>query len=47
MKLGLSLGYSGGQLKQKQERIWRFSGIMGGIFLALTVVGWIGKPRKQ
>ncbi|MEN7973818.1 MAG: hypothetical protein ABFR47_08290 [Verrucomicrobiota bacterium] len=39
--------YSSAQLHQKQEEIWKFSGIMGGIFLALAVVGWIGKPRRK
>lgn len=34
-------------LHQKQREIWKFSGIMAGIFLALAVVGWIGKPRKK
>lgn len=39
--------YSAAQLHQKQKEIWKFTGIMGGIFLALAVVGWIGKPRQK
>jgi len=39
--------YSAAQLHQKQKEIWKFTGIMAGIFLALAVVGWIGKPRRK
>ena len=39
--------YSSAQLLQKQQQIWKFSGIMGSIFLGLTAVGWIGKPRQK
>jgi len=41
------IGYSSAQLHQKQEDIWKFTGIMGGIFLVLAAVGWIGKPRHR
>lgn len=39
--------FSGGQLTMKQKEIWKFSGIMGGIFLGLAVVGWLGRPRTR
>ncbi len=39
--------YSAAQLYQKQKEIWKFSGIMAGIYLILAVVGWIGQPRKK
>ena len=39
--------YSAAQLHQKQQEIWKFTGIMGGIFLALAVVGMIGRPRRR
>ncbi len=39
--------YSAAQLVQKQREIWRFTGIMSGIFLALAGVGWIGRPRQK
>jgi len=41
------LGYSAGVLYQKQRDIWKFTGIMAGIFLALAAVGWIGRPRRR
>ncbi len=39
--------YSAAQLYQKQKEIWKFTGIMTGVFLALAVVGWIGHPRQK
>jgi hypothetical protein len=39
--------YSTAQLDQEQEKIWEFTAIMGGVFLALAVVGWIGRPRQK
>jgi len=39
--------YSAAQLHQKQKEIWKFTGIMAGVFLALAVVGWIGHPRQK
>lgn len=39
--------YSAAQLFQKQRGIWKFTGIMGGIFLALAAVGMIGQPRQR
>ena len=39
--------YSAAQLFQKQREIWKFTGIMGGIFLALAAVGMIGQPRRR
>ncbi len=39
--------YSSRQLLQKQREIWKFTGIMVGIFLALAVVGRIGRPRQR
>lgn len=39
--------YSAAQLFQKQREIWKFTGIMTGIFLVLAVVGKIGHPRQR
>jgi len=39
--------YSAAQLHQKQREIWKFSGIMAGVFLILAVVGKIGHPRQK
>ena len=39
--------YSAAQLFQKQREIWKFTGIMGGIFLVLAAVGMIGQPRRK
>ena len=39
--------YSAYQLEEKQKEIWKFTGIMAGVFLALAVVGWIGHPRQK
>ena len=39
--------YSAIQLHEKQTKIWTFTGIMGGVFLALALVGWIGRPRRR
>jgi hypothetical protein len=39
--------YSSTVLLQKQRDIWKFTGIMGGIYLGLLVLGWISKPRKK
>lgn len=39
--------YSAAVLHQKQREIWKFTGIMGGVFLILSAVGWVGRPRKK
>ena len=39
--------YSAAQLLQKQRAIWKFTGIMGGIYLILLVLGFISKPRRK
>ena len=39
--------YSAYQLAEKQKEIWKFTGIMGGVFAALAVVGWIGHSRRK
>ena len=39
--------YSSTVLNQKQEEIWKFTGIMGGVFLILAAVGWVGRPRPK
>lgn len=45
---GLSaLHYAPTQLKEKQKDIWKFTGIMGGIFLFLMVIGLVAKPRRK
>jgi hypothetical protein len=41
------LRYSAAQMFQKQRAIWKFSGIMAGIYLILLVLGLINKPRRK
>lgn len=42
-----ALRYSQFQLDTKQKQIWKFSGIMAGIFAFLAVLGMINKPRPK
>ena len=39
--------YSAAQLHEKQKEIWKISGIMGGIYLVVAIMGWIGRPRRR
>lgn len=39
--------YSGAQMHQEQKEIWKFTGIMVGVFLALAAIGWVGRPRQK
>jgi len=39
--------YSAGQLIQKQRAIWKFTGIMGGVYLVLVALGFINKSRAR
>jgi hypothetical protein len=41
------MGYSPAHLILKQREIWKFTGIMGGIYLILVVLGLISKPAKR
>jgi hypothetical protein len=41
------LRYSGAYLIEKQKFIWKFSGIMIGMFLLLSALGSINKPRRK
>jgi len=41
------MSYSPGYLIQKQKEIWKFTGIMAGIYLILVVLGFINKPRPR
>lgn len=41
------LGYNAYQLTQKQRAVWKFTGMMGGIFLMLAALGWIARPRRR
>ncbi len=42
-----SLRLSGAQLAAKQKEVWKFTGIMGGIFLFLSVIGLFNKPKRR
>lgn len=45
---GISImSYSPGYLIQKQKEIWKFTGIMAGVYLILVVLGIINKPRQR
>jgi hypothetical protein len=39
--------YSAAQIHQKQREIWKFTGIMGGVYLVFVVLGLINKPRQK
>ena len=39
--------YSAAQMLQKQRAIWKFSGIMVGVYLVLLFLGFISKPRRK
>lgn len=41
------LSYSPAHMILQQREIWKFSGIMGGIFLFLCVLGFFNKPRRK
>lgn len=32
---------------EKQREIWKFTGIMAGVFVGLAVLGLINKPRSK
>ncbi len=42
---GQSMGYSPYSMQQKKVRNWKITGIMGGIYALLVVVGLINKRR--
>lgn len=39
--------YSSAQLLQKQRAIWKFTGIMAGVYLGLVALGFINKSRER
>ncbi len=41
------LSYSPAHLMIRQKEIWKFTGIMGGVFLVLAVLGLLNKPRLK
>lgn len=41
------LTFSSYDLEQQQKENWKISGIMGGVYLVLVVLGWIGRPRNK
>ncbi len=41
------ISYSAAQLFQKQRQIWKFTGIMGGIFLILAALGRVAHPHPK
>lgn len=41
------MGYSPVQRIEKQRSIWKFTGIMGGVYLILVVLGLINKPQPR
>ena len=45
---GISImSYSPAYLIQKQKEIWKVTGIMGGVYLILVILGFINKPRPK
>jgi len=41
------MSYSSANLILEQREIWKFTGIMGGVFLGLVVLGFINKPKRR
>lgn len=41
------ISYSSALLVEKQREIWKFTGIMIGVYLVLVVLGLINKPRPK
>jgi hypothetical protein len=41
------MAYSSYYLQQKQKEIWKTTGIMGGVYAVLVVLGLLNKPRKR
>jgi hypothetical protein len=41
------VSYSAYNLQQKQEQNWKITGIMGGVYLFLVVLGLINRPRSR
>ncbi len=41
------MGYSSYYLQQKQEEIWKTTGVMGGIYLVLVVLGLLNRPKRR
>lgn len=41
------LRFSGAMLKERQAFNWKFSGIMGGAFLLLSLLGFLNKPKSK
>lgn len=41
------MSYSPGYLIQKQKEIWKFTGIMVGVYVFLAILGIINKPRRR
>ena len=41
------LSYSSAHLYLQQKEIWKFTGIMGGVYALLVVLGLINKPRRR
>jgi len=39
--------YSAAQLFQKQRAIWKFTGIMGGVYLVLVALGLVNRSRAK
>lgn len=41
------VSYSSYYLKEKQTEIWKITGIIGGIYLVLVVLGLLNRPRRK
>jgi hypothetical protein len=41
------MSYSPGYMIQKQKEIWKITGIMGGVYLIIVVLGFLNKPRPR
>ena len=42
-----AIRYSSAQLRLKQKEVYKISGIFGGIFLILSLLGAVTKPREK
>lgn len=41
------VSYPTAVMHQKQQEIWKFTGIMVGVYLILAAVGFVGRPRRK
>jgi len=41
------IAYSSYYLQQKQEEVWKITGVMAGIYAVLVILGLLNRPRRR